>query len=149
MKEIKLTKALASLSKLELYRFGLFLHSNYFNKSDSNITLFNYLKEFYPHFERLDLKKEDIFKKLYPNTSFDDKKLRDRFTHLLSLLKHFLAIEKFESNSFEFKKNLISSLREKRLDNMVKEEFDSTLSTLEKLKCKDEYYFLNIFYYVY
>ncbi len=84
-----------------------------------------------------------MFSIIYPREPYDDKKLRDRFTHLLNLLKVFLAIEKYDENSFDFRKNLVTVLSEKRLETMFHEEFSASIQFIEKMKFKDENYYLN------
>lgn len=143
MKETKLTTALASLSKEELSQFGKFLNSRYFNSSEISIKLFSCLKNFHPNFEDPHLTKEYLFEQLYPGVAFDDKKFRDRFTHEMALLKRFLAVEKYDENSFDFKKNLIVALKEKGLDSLVREELKATEAIIEKMHFKDEIYYLN------
>jgi hypothetical protein len=143
MERNKLTNTLASLNPEEFLRFGKFLNSPYFNSSSININLYDYFKNFYQTFSNSDLTKENIFKAIYPEESYDDKKLRDRFTHMLRLLKMFLANEKYDENDIGYRRNLIAALSEKGLDNMIQEEFKSSLRFIEKMKFKDENYYLS------
>jgi hypothetical protein len=58
------------LSRVELTRFRDFIRSPYFNKHQKVIELFEIIYEAHPNLSSPKLKKENVFKKLYPGKKF-------------------------------------------------------------------------------
>ena len=83
--------------------FGKFLNSPFHNESLKMVRLFNYLKKFHPDFKSELLSRELIFRKMYGDAGFSDKKLRERFSDMMRLADDFLAIVNARKNPVRYK----------------------------------------------
>src|SRR5258708_7115628 len=96
-----LISLLSGLSEAELARFGEFLQSPYFNKTQ-------YISNFYKEFKaqlfpagngektsagRIGNNRKEIFAKLYPGKKYNDSTFRKISSNLLKFLENFLYIE--------------------------------------------------------
>ena len=85
-------------------RFLLFLKSPYCNKSEVMVSLFGYLRGFYPDFKAEKIKKENTYKRLKDEVVTDAnrtkarKYVNDRISDLTVLLEEFLVMQSIINN---------------------------------------------------
>lgn len=123
MTNSKLISLLKTFKKSEWRRFKEFLASPYFNKRSDLIYFFNYLANVYPSFSDKKLAKEVIFKKLYPNLSYDDKQMRYLMNYTLKAAEQFLGQQKLESLSLR-NNYILEELVDRKLEKHAKGYFD-------------------------
>jgi len=61
-----LIEVLRTFSKNEISRFDEMIHSPYFNKSSTVIKFWSVIKNYSPDFDSEELKRETIYKKVFP-----------------------------------------------------------------------------------
>lgn len=88
---MKLFTLIDAIPKRELQSAEKFLSSPYFTQKEIPLLLFQQLRPWYKHFEKLD--RETIFQQLRPQESFDAKWWNDRCSELNKLLETFLQIQ--------------------------------------------------------
>lgn len=92
MKNTLLFQVWESLSAVEIRRLEKFLNSPYHNKHEGVLRLYEFLKKF-GHEPEEALSRERVFAFIYPDTAFDDLKLRHVMSYLLKALEMFLVLE--------------------------------------------------------
>ncbi|HMQ70281.1 MAG TPA: hypothetical protein PKA90_14820 [Ignavibacteria bacterium] len=110
MKNLKLTELLLSLTPSELKRFGDLVRSPFYNKNKKQITLFEYIERNINSSDIKSLKKEDIFKAIYPGEKFNDSKLRSQLSDFKKLCEKFLIVTEYEKRPEDQKVYLQTSL---------------------------------------
>lgn len=117
----KLISLLRSLNDSEIKRLGEFVVSDYFNKDSDLRSLFAYLQSLYPAFPEERLRKEHVFRLIYPGRAYDDKQLRYLISRLNKLVEHFLVIQKIEQTSDQYHLALLKALSERGLEKSYRQ----------------------------
>ena len=141
MEKIKLFELLEKFSPKEFENFSYFLNSPLHNKSENAIKLYNISAKYYPEFSDEQLTKEKIFKKIYPGEIFKDKKIRDLFSHSLSLAEEFLALMTFREDVFLKNQISFNELGKKELTKHFTQKSKEIESELAKKEYRDSDYF--------
>ena len=119
---------LRSLNEIDLKELNDFLCSPFFNKSEVLIKLFDIITKHAPDYSKPSLKKENIYKKLYPGKSYNEKTIRTRIAELSGLIKMYFSERDFKRDSFTQKKSLIKELRRtgnyEQAEKQIKDAFD-------------------------
>ncbi len=134
MQKSKLLYTLKLFSREELYILSDFLKSPYFVSEANQRTrsaLFQYIMTYYGNWEHPDLKKEKIFKKLFPNKKMTIGKMDKLMSALLKDIHHFIYIHFNEVEEEGFQETLALIKFFKR-----KAEYKSLGHYLEKAKKK-------------
>jgi hypothetical protein len=142
----KITEILKTFDTNELKEFGKFSKSPYFNNNKSIIKLYGFFVKYYPNFDKKSFTKENAYKFVFPNKSYNDGTMRKLLSEIQSLAEEFLTYVSIKKN-FDFQKRLalLYQLSEKKLDRLFELnvcEFDKTLKELENF---DDEYFKNNF----
>lgn len=124
----KLIRLLSTFNTGELLRLQDFVDSPYFNKKSVLGDLVKLLRSAYPTFEVEKLSKEAVFKEIFPNQSYDQKKVGYLQSDLTKLVLQFLKLEKQIS---QHDLSLASVLANRKLDKLYKKEIES-LTAYEK-----------------
>jgi hypothetical protein len=124
MQQNDLFSILRSLSRQELFSFGDYLKSPYFNKSKKKIELFEYLKRFYPLFTDIRVDKKMIFEKLYTGKTYNDSTIRNLFSDLHSEVLDFLTVENFSKDKKNKYRYLLNELISKNLSDEWGDEIE-------------------------
>jgi hypothetical protein len=143
MIENKLIKVLKKLNPKEFGELGKFIDSPYFSESQINTKFYSFLKNYYPDFDDEKFTKENLCKYLYANEEYNDKKIRDRFTHMLSLVKRYLAHTEYNEEKFDYEKNLLQASLKRGMINIFEDELEGIKTKLLDTKLKDENYYLS------
>lgn len=124
MEDSKLILLLKTFDKEDWRWFRKFLLSPYFNSREELILLFDYLRKQAPDFGPLGLKKEKIFKKIFPKQPFNEKDLSYSMSYLLSLAEKFLMQRQFEDSPPNMNNHLLRSLVNRQLNKHYNFHFD-------------------------
>jgi hypothetical protein len=141
MENSRLSQVLRTFSQAEFKRFGEFVNSPFFNKSNTLITFYNILKNYYPDFDNT-AGKIYIFEKVYPGERFNDEKMRNLKSELLKLAEKYLAYINFEKDPFDAKKYLLMELSNRELENIFHSNIIQTNTVINNIQVKDEIYYL-------
>ncbi|HMS65746.1 MAG TPA: hypothetical protein PKD83_10905 [Ignavibacteria bacterium] len=98
MLNTSLLEILRTFDKAELKRFEDFVQSPYFNKKTIIIKLFKNLKKYAPDFKKDNLKREIVWKSLYPEKEFNYGVMKNLIYDLTQLVERFLAEETISNN---------------------------------------------------
>ena len=128
MRETKLILLFQHFKREELKAFDKFIDSPYFNTNETRTKLWLLLKKYAPDFDAPQLANEKVFKKLFPKTVYNEKRLRQLRSNLLKLVEEFLAIERFKKDDFRFKKEVADAYLEKGM----KDNFEKKSKELQK-----------------
>ena len=144
MQKSNLIAYFKQLSKRERREFRKFVRSPYFNQREDVIRLFDYMDESLGNSLPMALHRKNVFKFVFPNEPFDDKRLRHTTSFLLKILKRYLSQAELENDTIQVQQYLCKSLRKKGLDVFFEKELKNTYSQLEKNSYRDsKFYFQN------
>ena len=110
MHKDSLISLLKTLSQKDTKNLLAFLKSPYFNNSDTLFKLYIYLKKSYPHFEDKRLQKNWVFKHLFPNETYNEKKLKRKVAELKKLIEQYLVIDTLQQEELLQERLLAQSL---------------------------------------
>ncbi|GJM35531.1 MAG: hypothetical protein DHS20C18_45320 [Saprospiraceae bacterium] len=136
MKRSKLLILLESFSAKELREAHSFVQSPFFNRRKDLISLYEYLRD-YLFIYRLIPDKEQIFQKLYPNTPYDDHRLRMCMSLLYKLLEKYLVCREVMEDELKVKTRLVSIFRKRQLDKHFEVAIKDAQSCLRKSPFRD------------
>jgi hypothetical protein len=143
MNKFTIIQILKTFSQTELKEFEKFLKSPYFGGSNYLISYFNAIKKYYPEFRSSFIKKEKIFKKLYPGKKFNDLTLRKLSSGLYDIAEKFL-IQKGIEGSSELDKALLSELRSRRLFSLFEKKWRKLQEKFDKNNPFDYDFFIHM-----
>ncbi|MEM6316857.1 MAG: hypothetical protein AAF960_04265, partial [Bacteroidota bacterium] len=141
MQESKLIGILKTFDKEDWRWFKKFLLSPYFNSREDLIPFFEYLRKQAPEFPEKAIRKEKVFKKVYPKQPYNEKQFSYTMNFLLSQAERFLAQKEFESQPPLINNYIQKSLVTRQLDKHYKYHFEKSKSILEERKREDIDYF--------
>lgn len=110
MQQTRLVRLLSTLNPSEFRRLEEFIHSPYFNKSDTIRNLFEFLKPFHPSFDSKFLTAELAISRVFGKDSKNAQPLHDASSTMTRLLEEFFAIESVKSDEQEMRYHLSNSL---------------------------------------
>lgn len=142
MQDSKLILLLKTFNKEDWRWFRKFLLSPYFNNREELILLFDYLRGQSPNFIPTSLKKEKVFKKIFPNDPFNEKQLSYAMSYLLTQAEQFLMQRKFEESQPRMNNFLLSALVDRNLNKNYKFHYGKFTKQL------DNYHTQHIDYYL-
>lgn len=142
MNNSNLIKQLKTYSPKEIKEFGEFIQSPYFNKNHSVINLYEYIRKQYPLFNEDAMKKEIIFKEIFPDADYNDGFMRTIMFKLSGLADDYLAHKQYKRNHFAEKWFLLHELNERMLDRQLEKKIRETLAEFSNVNVHESDYFL-------
>ena len=127
MVKSKFIDIIKTFSPAELKQFRDFLRSHFHNTNKNVIKLFEIIRKHAPDFNSQQLKKENLFKKLYPGKGYNDIVMRILISDSLRLGEEYLAYSRFVSEPMEEKVLLLKEFSERNLNSL----FDTMLKRSE------------------
>lgn len=121
MKKNKLIQLLQSCDETELIQMEHFLASPFHNQDEVLPRLFQLVRHYHPHYNAPELRKENIFRQLYPNTPYNDKLFRYLLSDLNKTLERFLAYRQLEKDPQQFDLILLESFSERGLEKAYRQ----------------------------
>ncbi|MEO8211491.1 MAG: hypothetical protein ABI840_13105 [bacterium] len=114
---------LKEFDKSELKRFEDFVKSPYFNKKTIVVKLFKFIKKFSPEFKHENLKREVIWKNLYPVKEFNYGVMKNLIYDLTKVAESYLQIQMFESRNFRKQFYLLENLNQRSNKKLFSSKF--------------------------
>jgi len=133
-------------SSKELKEFGEYVRSPFFNKNQSIIKLYEYLKKQYPEFDGKKVEKEYLYMKLFPGSRYNDGFMRTIMFNLAQLAEDYIAYCNYKSNTFSVKRHLAVELNSRDLRKLFEKNMREINSMLDKVDVKDGDFYYNRFY---
>jgi hypothetical protein len=97
MKNSKLIQLLETFTSSELRSFKDFVSSPFFNKNEDNLRLYTVLKKLAPTgFTEEKLSRPRIFQLIYPDETYDEKKLNHLMSEVFQLAEQYIAYQEFQ-----------------------------------------------------
>lgn len=141
MRESDLVALTKRFSNSEMRRAELFLRSPYHNKSELIIKLFQHIRRYHPDLNSKQLKKKNVFERLYPGEAFEERRLRNPMSGLKKLLEDFLRIEQLKNEEAIYNRLLINACYEKCDYEDVAKLIDARIDDLNKQNICDASYY--------
>ena len=146
----KLTSLLFSFSKPNLNSFKKYISSPFFNENPDLVHLFEIV---YHHIsqsnnngvEKPELKKEAVWKTLFPHKKYADVQLRRLCSDLTKMAHSFLAYKQFKNTPFQEQTYLLSAINEPSLNKHFTGIVRQTRDLQEKVGFRDDEFHYNTF----
>jgi hypothetical protein len=101
MKNSKLIEMLRTLEPKETSRFRDFIHSPYFNKSNSLSKFVDMVLDQSPHYRDAAIQKKEFYKSLYPGKAYQEQTMIKLMKLSVRALEQFLAYESYSNKEYE------------------------------------------------
>jgi len=145
MENSKLLDLLRSFSTREWRRFGDFLRSPYFNRSETPMLLFDWLEKQIRNGVPL-LERSVAFSVIYPALPYNDAQMNQALTQLLRLAEQFVGQLQFEQDDFFPDYFAIQALAERNLEKNYRFRLEKKRSTLYAAPLQNARYFLESYW---
>ena len=130
MNEARYLELLNSLNEADFKKLGEFLRSPYFNKTQALITLYNYLKKIFPHFEKIDILY--LSQTIYGSIE-EQSKVKTLISEFCKMIEKFYTQITMEKNDL----NMNNTLLKYYSDNNLVKNFEAVQKKIEKIIPKD------------
>lgn len=141
MDNSKLIDLLRTFSTKELREMGEFIHSPFFNKNEELARFYDQLRKLAPNFPEKKLKREYVFKQLYPRQPYDDKQLNYLMSFTLKLAEQYIGYTHFKQSDVLEKVHIMSSYDERNLEKHYQFILNQVGKSLDELPYRDiEFY---------
>lgn len=141
MKGKKLYMLLRTLDEGEFKLLGKAAVSPLMNSNQRVVALYEYLKLYYPDFERAGMQEEEMFAHLFPEEKYNDYKLRRVLSALSRLVMDFLAYLESRREEEEMPLLLIRALGRRNLFALFEKHSMALLEELERSPYRDQAYY--------
>jgi hypothetical protein len=143
MQNSHLVIILRTFSKKEVRDLRKWLNSIIHNQREDVIQLFEYLMVG-DHLEKEKfLEKERVFPKIYPDTPYDDARMRQCIHFLLKAVEEFLIYQELRGDEIRSRMALSSVYRKRRLAKAFQKTIKSVETLQEKAPYRDEHFLRN------
>jgi hypothetical protein len=132
-----LIKIISTFSPKELKDFGEFVLSPFFNKNESTVRLYEYIRKEYPDFAEEKMEKEYVHSRLFPGSEYNDGFMRTIIFNLNSLAEEFLAYTNFRNDNARHGIMLVEELNRRKLDKILLKHYKEVDSNVNKLEDKN------------
>jgi hypothetical protein len=119
MNKSNLLKIMRTFSPKEIKEFGDFVQSPFFNKNESTIKLYGYIRKEYPDFNSDNLDKEVVYRNLFPGTEYNDGFMRTIIFNLSTLAEEFLTYVNFKNDKARYGIMKLQELNSRKLDKLL------------------------------
>lgn len=139
MYDSKLMKLFFSLEKRDIRLLKKWVHSPMHNEHKEVIQFFNFL--FTRHvINAKTLKKERVWKYIYPNQPYNDLRLRHLMSFSFNVLKEFVRYKQVKIDAFNQEKVLIDYYLDRKIFPLVNQNLKKATATLANRLPQDEEY---------
>ncbi len=139
----RLVELLKTLSVYELNRFEKFVASPFFNMNEEITALFRILKKYSPNYEHKNISKEKVFKAIFPEQKYNDKKLRYLSSGALKLAVEFLGELNYRQDIFGTNIYSIKELIERKQIRIAEKKIAEAGKNLTPTNYPNEVYYYN------
>ncbi len=117
MKDVRVIRILRTFNMEELNSFGKFIKSPFSDSVRNSPELFNYLITFHPNYDSKFLRKQEVFKKIFPNENYNKRKIQNLIFDLTGAAEKFLAYITLQQNEIDHLLFLSRGYQNKKLTN--------------------------------
>ncbi len=142
-----LFKLLSTFSDLEWSEFEKFVASPYFNQGRNYGSLMKILRKHRPQFTSTVLKKEILYKKLYPGKQYKESVMYSTFSRLYAIAEEFIVQLEMRDHIFTDRERLkLAALRTRGINTRAVSQISKMEKNLKSRKiCMEEFYHLKEF----
>lgn len=137
MQDSKIIELLQTFSTKELRVFEEFMYSPFFNKNEELRNFYAYLKSCAPTFQPNKIKRRVVFKKLYPQKDYDDKKMNYLMSDLLKLAEQYIGWQQYENDSHLQKCHVLSAYLDRNLEKHYQGVYRTTERKLQQIPTRN------------
>lgn len=134
MEKSTVIEIIRTFSKEELARFGDFVSSPYFNKKSNVAKLYTVVRKFAPGFPPENIKKEEVWKKIFPGKKYNYGIMKNLIHELNKLTLIFLELEKHFTKNFEIDLNLLEQYKLRQLKPLFLKKMKETKTRVKTSK---------------
>ncbi len=146
IKESKLIELLRGINPAEYKRLGDFVMSPFHNKSENQIKLYEYLKNYSQDFSKCAITNEDISRYVYRDKKLNAGKVRSMVSDFVRLIEQFFVFSQFETYDTFKKVLLLNELNNrdqpKNFRSVLQETMKKQLVSFNK---DEDFYYNQIF----
>lgn len=146
MENTSLIEVLKSLDTNEIKALDAFIASAYHNHSTRVTQLYQVLRKAYPVFKADDIRKENVFRKVFGRKPFNAGLFRNLASDAMSTVESFLAAQRLQEDVLLQKRLVRQSLIERKLYALAAHNLQESVVYHKKLKEVDTDYFLHDFF---
>jgi hypothetical protein len=136
---------LRTFSAEEMKRFGEMTRSPYFNKQTTVAKLFEHIKVYYPDFEDIALKKQNVYAHIFPGKEYNYGSMKNLIYDLQKLSETFIIDQEMKKNDFDVRRSLINSLYGRKLTALSEKNLRELEKDITAKETIDEDNFLKLF----
>lgn len=135
MKDVRIIKILRTFNKKELVSFGKFIKSPFSDSIRNSPELLNYMITFHPDYDSTQLRRQKVFKKLFPKEEYDNRKIQNLIFDLTKSAEKFLAYITLQKNEIDHLlylskgyQNKQLALESHRINKQIEKKLDPSFS---------------------
>ncbi len=139
MKNSRVFTLFSQFSAKERRAFRKFVRSPFHNPRDDARRLYDYLLDHYR--KPALLERPLVFDHCYPNTPYNDAKMRQVLTHLCRLMEQFLAVDRLLNDQVKVRLEVARVLKDKNLENLANQNLQKAEDLLNERSFRDRVYY--------
>jgi hypothetical protein len=136
-----LIKIIRTFSSKEIKEFGEFVQSPFFNKNESTVKLYEYIRKEFPSFTDEKIDKQHIYKKLFPGAEYNDGFMRTIIFNLSTLAENFITYNGVKNNHARYGIILLEELNKRKLDKLLLKHLKEAETEVNGMENKNRDYF--------
>lgn len=136
-----LVELLQKLTPKQMKELSDFIQSPFFNRNESVIKLFEYLRVQHPDFKKEAVEKEYIHRKVFLSAEYNDSFMRMLIFKITALAEEYLAYSDFRSRGQSESMHLINTLLDLNLDGEAQKQIAHTEKKIKASKVHSAAYF--------
>ncbi|MEO8514172.1 MAG: hypothetical protein ABI543_11460 [Ignavibacteria bacterium] len=141
MKNSNLIQILKTFSTGEIKEFGEFVRSGFFNKNESVIKLYDYLRKYHPDYEENRIAKEEIHRKIFAGTKYNDAFIRKIIFNLTHLAESYITYNNSVQDPVDSGITLLAELNKRKLEKLFTKHFTEIEKENEVSGLKNHVYY--------
>lgn len=141
----RVIEILKTFSKDETVRFGEFICSPYFNKSEKLIKFYKALMKYYPLFQFKSYTGKRLHQTAYPGNVFNKNNINKLFFDLLKAAENYLKIKNFQEEEIQGDDFLRFELQKRNLHKLAELNIKKNEALLNQVKDLEYDYYINCF----
>lgn len=141
--DINFIKLIKTFTKEEIFEFEKFVYSPYFNNQTALTRLYDEIIKYYPHFNKIDFTKENLFSAVFPDKEYNDTLFRKYTSNLMKLAEDFLVCKELSSNEDRKMTCLLDQYDKRQLTSFFEKQLkkaEKTISERGKINLETFYY---------
>lgn len=136
-----LVTILKKLDAKEFKELGEFINSPFFNKNQSVIKLYGYLRKYFPEFDCVELEKENVYRKVFSGAEYNDGFMRTVIFNFSNLVEEYLSYISFKKNPVSSGVYLLDELNNRKLEKHFQKKLADVQKNIDKADINDTQYY--------